>query len=132
MAPAKKHNVKKSDSVSSQTSTKQTLNTKTELVLQSRKHSNSIFDLLEFLQVMNVSLFVCLFCFWGSVTMISTHFLSFFLTYSLKKRMKWFLPSAPVRGCSVSYWREESFMLASCQKKKSFIRVRENTVHMVS
>ncbi|XP_060791505.1 nucleolar complex protein 4 homolog [Neoarius graeffei] len=53
MAPSKKPNVKKSDAENGQTSYKQTLNTKTELILQSRKHANSIFDLLEYLQSEN-------------------------------------------------------------------------------
>ncbi|KAI5612852.1 nucleolar complex protein 4-like [Silurus asotus] len=50
MAPSKKPNVCKSDTEKSQTSPKQTINAKTELILQSRKHANNIFDLLEYLQ----------------------------------------------------------------------------------
>ncbi|MCJ8741141.1 hypothetical protein PDJAM_G00067330 [Pangasius djambal] len=50
MAPSKKHSVKKSEAENRQTSYKQVINTKTELILQSRKHANSVFDLLEYLQ----------------------------------------------------------------------------------
>ncbi|XP_062867285.1 nucleolar complex protein 4 homolog [Trichomycterus rosablanca] len=50
MAPSKEHNVKKSKTASKQTSHKQTINSKTEAILQSRKHANDIFDLLEYLQ----------------------------------------------------------------------------------
>ncbi|GAA6075739.1 nucleolar complex protein 4 homolog, partial [Tachysurus ichikawai] len=50
MAASRRRNVKKSDAENSQISFKQVINTKTELVLQSRKHANSVFDLLEYLQ----------------------------------------------------------------------------------
>lgn len=122
MAPSKKRSVKTSDAENSQTSYKQIINTKTELILQSRKHANSIFDLLEYLQVTLAWFYRS---FW-SITLVQTHILSiiFFITCSLKKRKKQFLQSTPVRSYSPSYWREESCMLGSCQTKKRFIKVR--------
>uniref|UniRef100_A0A8B9HCW3 CCAAT-binding factor domain-containing protein n=1 Tax=Astyanax mexicanus TaxID=7994 RepID=A0A8B9HCW3_ASTMX len=50
MAPSRENSVKQSETESCKTSSKKAINSKTELILQSRKHANEIFDVLEFLQ----------------------------------------------------------------------------------
>ncbi|XP_072517985.1 nucleolar complex protein 4 homolog [Salminus brasiliensis] len=50
MAPSRENSVKQGDAENSKTSYKKAINGKTELLLQSRKHANEIFDVLEFLQ----------------------------------------------------------------------------------
>uniref|UniRef100_A0AAR2LQG9 CCAAT-binding factor domain-containing protein n=1 Tax=Pygocentrus nattereri TaxID=42514 RepID=A0AAR2LQG9_PYGNA len=50
MAPSKKSSVKQSEGGNSEISYKKRINTKTELLLQSRRHANDIFDVLEYLQ----------------------------------------------------------------------------------
>ena len=51
MAPSRQSSVKQSEPENSKTSYKKLINTKTELILQSRRHANDIFDVLEYLQV---------------------------------------------------------------------------------
>ncbi|XP_066502272.1 nucleolar complex protein 4 homolog [Hoplias malabaricus] len=50
MAPSRESSVKQSEAESSKTSFKTKINAKAELILQSRKHANDIFDVLEYLQ----------------------------------------------------------------------------------
>ncbi|XP_007246113.3 nucleolar complex protein 4 homolog [Astyanax mexicanus] len=50
MAPSRENSVKQSETESCKTSSKKAINSKTQLILQSRKHANEIFDVLEFLQ----------------------------------------------------------------------------------
>ncbi|KAL6469818.1 hypothetical protein MHYP_G00209370 [Metynnis hypsauchen] len=50
MAPSRKSSVKQSEPENSKTSYKNRINTKTELLLQSRRHANDVFDVLEYLQ----------------------------------------------------------------------------------
>lgn len=61
MAPAKKRNVSSAKTAEQSTKTaKLDLSSKVERILESRKHANDIFDILEFLQV-NISNFSYLF-----------------------------------------------------------------------
>jgi len=55
MAPSRDSNVKEE---SSQVSYKKDINTKTDRIIQNRKHANDIFDVIEYLQVCDYYYFI--------------------------------------------------------------------------